>query len=151
MSFWFSARPLQSPYSVRRSPAASAKYVLQGPDTITVCSFMIKRRTPSPYVSVVDEVANLLEKKVTGLVRGESMFPNRIPQENADDANVALLIDSMTSVPPRGYVGKAASHEYPRIQLIGASRDEYHHEEAVRLVHDSFTVLSTTFTTEVGA
>ena len=151
MSYWFRARPLQSPYTVRRPPQATgSRKVGSKPDTITVCNFEIKRRRPSPYVSVVSETVSLLKSRLPRFVEGYNIFPNRLPQRQADDANVCLLVDSVVSVSPRSYIGAAVAIEYPRVQLIGVSHDEQHFLEAEHLVGLAFSELAVTFTQLVG-
>ena len=151
MSYWFSAMPLQTPYTSRKPPGnVGSRKQGAKPDTITVCNFQIKRRRPDPYVSVVIETANFLSRKFPNLVIGRNLFPNRLPQRMADDANVCLLVDSVVNLPPRSYIGAAADHEFPRVQLIGVSHDEEHFIDAELLVGLAYAQLAVTFNQQVG-
>ena len=152
MSHWYYCRPLQSPFTVRRSPEnIGSRKAIQRPDTITIVNFQVKRRRPEPkWVSVVDEVTFFLDRHVDALIKEKNLFPNRLQQSVADRANAALLVDSVINPSPRTLIGKAIKYEYPRLQLVGVSHDEAHHRIAEDLIQSAYILLATTFNTEVG-
>ena len=150
MSFWFSARALNSPYTIRRPPVAVAsRKPGSKPDTVTVANFEIKRRRPKPYVAVVDEASKYIADSL-GLKIGREIFPNRLPQRQADGSNHSLLVDSAITPAPRSYIGAPASIEFARVQLIGVSHDENHFRHAEKLVSSAYELLVGTFNREIG-
>ena len=161
MSHWYYCRPLQSPFTVRRSPEnIGSRRPTKDPDTITICNFQVKRRRatePGLWRTVVDEVTSFLDEK-TYLSGGKvyrfrkdvNLFANRLQQSVADRANVAVLVDSVINPPPITLIGAALKYEYPRLQLVGVSHDEGHHREAEILIQSAYLLLGTTFNREVG-
>ena len=152
MSFWYYCRPLQSPYTVRRSPEnIGSRKPTKDPDTITIVNFQVKRRRPEPdWVSAVDEVTFFLDERIDDLIKEKNLFPNRLQQSVADRANAALFVDSVVNPMPRSLIGKAIKYEYPRLQLVGVSHDEAHHRIAESLIQSAYVLLATTFNQEVG-
>lgn len=151
MSFWFCARPLHSPYTVRQAATRVGKRSLgENNDTITVANFEIRRRRPEPYVDIVTEVAGYLDSEIESLSLGFNLFDNRLPQRVADDSSVSVLVDSVLSMAPRTLIGKALKYEYPRVQLVGVGHSELDIQAAESMIQSAYILLGTTFNRNVG-